>query len=280
MFADVTLARRIERAEAAMSTAMVAALGRRAGGGVFVEPVGEGYAICGGPGSPFNKIIGSGLEGESIDEAALDRAERMFQERGAGTRAEVCVLANPLVFDTFHRRGYRFETVEHVLGMALPPAFAADARERQAAVVSAVKSDDAVRVWMDVLVGGFAAPDVTATGVTGESFPEDVLRDAFSAYDGVEGFHRYLARIGGDVAGGAGMYVGQGIGILCGAATLPTFRSRGVQGALLSRRLEDAAAGGCDLAVVTTAPGSRSQQNAHRHGFSLLYARAVLTRQA
>lgn len=280
MFADVALARRIEHAEAAMSVAMIGAAGRRPAGTVFVEPVGEGYALYGGPGSPFNKIIGAGLEGESIDVTALDRAERMFQERGAGARAEVSVLANPDVFATLNRRGYRFETVEHVLGVALPASHAADARERQAASVSPAEGDEAARAWMEALVHGFAVPDVTETGVTAESFAEDVLRDAFSAYDGVGGFHRYLARIGGVVAGGAGMYVGQGIGILCGAATLPPFRRRGVQGALLRRRLEEAAAGGCDLAVVTTAPGSTSQQNAHRHGFSLLYARAILLRPA
>jgi GNAT superfamily N-acetyltransferase len=280
MFADVTLARRIERAEASMSTAMVGAAERRSGGGAFVEPVGEGYAIYGGPGSPFNKIIGAGLEGEALDEAALERAERVFTEHGAAARAEVSVLANPNVFEAFHRRGYRFETVEHVLAITLPADASASARSRDCADVSAVQGEAAARAWMDVLVDGFATPDVTATGVTGDSFPEDVLRDAFSAYDGVEGFHRYLARIDGRAAGGGGMFVCQGIGILCGAATLPRFRRRGVQAALLRRRLEDAAAGGCDLAIVTTAPGSRSQQNAHRHGFSLLYARAVLTRQA
>jgi hypothetical protein len=38
----------------------------------------------------------------------------------------------------------------------------------------------------------------------------------------------------------------------------------GVQTALLSARLADAAAAGCDIAVVTTQPGSKSQQNVQR----------------
>ena len=33
---------------------------------------------------------------------------------------------------------------------------------------------------------------------------------------------------------------------------------------------------GCDLAVVTTQPGSKSQENVQRRGFELLYTRAVL----
>jgi hypothetical protein len=52
-----------------------------------------------------------------------------------------------------------------------------------------------------------------------------------------------------------------------------------VHTALLSARLADAAAAGCDVAVIITQPGSKSQQNAQRHGFDLLYARAVLVKQ-
>jgi hypothetical protein len=56
-------------------------------------------------------------------------------------------------------------------------------------------------------------------------------------------------------------------------------RRRGVQTALLSARLAGAAAAGCDIAVVTTQPGSKSQQNVQRRGFDLLYTRAVLVKQ-
>ena len=59
---------------------------------------------------------------------------------------------------------------------------------------------------------------------------------------------------------------------------MPAHRRRGVQTALLSARLADAAAAGCDIAVITTQPGSKSQQNAQRRGFDLLYTRAILVR--
>ncbi len=280
MFADVAVARRIERAEAGMSASMVGAVSRRSGTEAFVEPIGEGYAIYAGPGSPFNKIIGAGLEGRPIDESALDRAERIFDAHGAAARAEICVLASPDVFAVFNRRGYRFETVEHVLGLRLPPASDVVALQQDRLAVSLADGESASRQWIDALVEGFAVPDVTETGVTGESFPADVLREIFSNYDGVTDFRRYLARVDGQVAGGGGLFTGNGVGILCGAATLARFRRQGVQAALLRRRLEDAAAAGCDLAVVTTAPGSKSQQNAQRQGFALLYARAVLVRAA
>jgi ribosomal protein S18 acetylase RimI-like enzyme len=88
----------------------------------------------------------------------------------------------------------------------------------------------------------------------------------------------YLARCQDTIAGGASMRITDGIAQLTGAATAPAFRRRGVQSALLSARLSDAHAAGADIAVVTTSPGSRSQQNVQRKGFQLLYTRAILVR--
>jgi hypothetical protein len=48
---------------------------------------------------------------------------------------------------------------------------------------------------------------------------------------------------------------------------------------MLSARLADARAAGCDVAVIVTQPGSKSHQNAQRSGFDLLYTRATLVRQ-
>ena len=47
------------------------------------------------------------------------------------------------------------------------------------------------------------------------------------------------------------------------------------QTTLLADRLRWAAAHGCDLAVVTTMPGSKSQENVLRRGFERLYTRAI-----
>jgi ribosomal protein S18 acetylase RimI-like enzyme len=90
------------------------------------------------------------------------------------------------------------------------------------------------------------------------------------------GLVRYLARVEGEPAGGASLRIAAGIAQLCGAATLPAQRRRGVQSSLLAERLEQAGAAGCDLAVVTTQPGSKSQENVQRLGFELLYTRAIL----
>ena len=89
------------------------------------------------------------------------------------------------------------------------------------------------------------------------------------------GVIRYAALRDGLMAGGASFRLAAGIAQLTGAATAPAHRRRGVQTALLSARPADAAAAGCDVAVVTTQPGSKSQQNVQRRGFHLLYTRAI-----
>jgi GNAT superfamily N-acetyltransferase len=72
----------------------------------------------------------------------------------------------------------------------------------------------------------------------------------------------------------------EGIAQLAGAATLPEHRRRGIQGALLAARLEAACRAGCELATVTTQPGSKSQENVQKQGFELLYTRAILVKEA
>jgi len=110
-----------------------------------------------------------------------------------------------------------------------------------------------------------------------EEFPREVIIEA--ELDSAEaGDVRYAALRDGVLAGGATIRLVDGIAQLTGAATVPAHRRHGIQTALLSARLADATAAGCDTAVIIVQPGSKSQQNAQRQGFDLLYTRAVLVR--
>jgi hypothetical protein len=85
-----------------------------------------------------------------------------------------------------------------------------------------------------------------------------------------------LAKRNGIAAGGASMRISSDIALMTGAATLKEHRRCGVQGARLARRICDAVSLGAQIAVITTSGGSSSQANAMRHGFNLLYSRAIL----
>ena len=90
----------------------------------------------------------------------------------------------------------------------------------------------------------------------------------------------FLARIEDKVVGGCGGRVipEARIAAFFGTATLPEYRGRGVQTALIAQRLHEAALAGCEYAVVSTNPGSGSQRNMERRGFRVAYTKPVMMR--
>jgi GNAT superfamily N-acetyltransferase len=277
LFTDTTLARRIEGAEARLSEGVVRrVIARRPGSGAFVLPVAEGVAVFGGPQSPFNKVIGAGFEG-APDPDQLAAVERACAERGGAVQAEVATLASPAFHAALTRRGYVAQGFENVLGR---PLHVGDDHLTTSAVEVTESTVDEFGCWMDVVVTGFDHPDATGAGSGVPPPPRAVVEEVMGDMAGAPGFRRYVARVGGDLAGGASWRLDEsGLAQLTGAATLPAFRRRGVQRALLAARLSAARAAGCDLAVITTQPGTQSQANAQRQGFVLLYARAILVRE-
>lgn len=275
LFPGTPLAARIERAESRfMADCAAAALLRRTDSRVFTIPIAGGFATFTSAGSPLNKVTGLGFGGP-LDEGALAAVERAFFDRGSHVQVEVSTLADPAIVQALTRRGYVLQGFENVLGLALTPAAAPPPSGIEVAE-SALADLDA---WLDLVVTGFASAD--AQGVAShESYERDQLAGVMADMASAEGLSRFVARRDGVAAGGASLRLGERAALLCGAATLPAHRRRGVQTALLAARLRVAAEAGCDVAVVTTAPGSKSQENVQRQGFALLYARAVLVRTA
>ncbi|WP_234490478.1 GNAT family N-acetyltransferase [Streptomyces sp. MBT33] len=273
-FCAVDMAERIERAEARlMSAAAEAARLRRGDDFGFALPVAGGVATFAEDDSPFNKIAGLGFDGVP-DAAALDDIERGFADRGAAVQAEVAHLADPAVGALLTDRGYRLTSFENVLGLALDDAYE---RGTPPGIDVRVCRDDEFDAWLDAVADGFAHPD--EQGVPShEEFPRQALANAERDF-AAAGVVHYIALRDGTVAGGGSLRVTDGVAQLTGAATAPAHRRRGVQTALLSTRLADAVAAGCDIAVVTTQPASKSQQNVQRRGFHLLYTRAILVKQ-
>ncbi|WIX91113.1 GNAT family N-acetyltransferase [Amycolatopsis sp. DG1A-15b] len=266
LFCDVGLAERIERAEARFVAACSDAARARTGGtGGFARPLAGGVASFAEADSPFNKVAGLGFAGLPED---FDQVEAAFAELGAPVQVELCHLADPSVGTFLTARGYRLESYENVLGRRLGgPVEAADGEVRPC-------RDDELETWLAAIAG---ASMVTDTGglPSHEDFTPGIIVNALRDMAGVR---RYTAERNGEFAGGASFRVTDGIAQFAGAATVPAHRRRGVQTALLRTRLAAATAAGCDVAIVTTLPGSKSQQNAQRQGFDLLYARAILVK--
>jgi GNAT superfamily N-acetyltransferase len=179
---------------------------------------------------------------------------------------------------TLTRRGYELVGFENVLGLRVHARMAQTLAEPSSDVTVSVASVAESSMWIDTVVTGFLHPDVFDGPPSHESTARDVLDRIFSDTVAAPGFERFLARRGDVVAGGASFRVQDGIAQLNGAATLPAHRRHGIQTALLRHRLGEAAKRGCDVAVVTTQPGSKSQENVQRAGFALLYVRAILVK--
>jgi GNAT superfamily N-acetyltransferase len=273
LFCDTALAGRIERVEVQLIALSNEAARRRGGTSGFVIPIAGGAASFAGKDSPYNKVAGLGFGGVP-DAPALDEIERAFAACGAPVQVELAHLADPGILAVLAGRGYRLESFENVLGRALT-----DDPERvmPPGVEVRLSAEDEFEVWLDVVAEGSVHPDTQGVPWHEEFSREAIIgaeRDSSEAGD-----VRYAALRDGGIVGGATMRIAEGVAQLTGAATVPAHRRRGVQTALLSARLADAAAAGCDVAVITTQPGSKSQQNAQRRGFDLLYTRAVLVKQ-
>jgi ribosomal protein S18 acetylase RimI-like enzyme len=189
-------------------------------------------------------------------------------------QVELAHLVDPAIGALLTDRGYRLTSFENVLGLALtgepetvtPPGV----EVRQS-------GEDEFEPWLDVVADGFAHPDAHGVG-SHEEFPREVLARAIRDLTAAAGVLRYVALRNGVLAGAASFRMAEGVAQLTGAATAPAHRRRGVQTALLTARLADATAAGCDIAVITTQPGSTSRHNAQRRGFDLLYTRAILVK--
>lgn len=276
LFCDIGLAARIELAEVRLITDGSAAAHRRNEDGAgFLKPVAGGVAAFAEDASPLNKVVGLGFGGMP-DDALLDEVEQAFADRGAPVQVELAHLADPAIAAALTERGYRLTSYENVLGLPLSAAYERFAPE---GIEIRSSSEEEFERWIEAVADGFAYPDTQGV-LSHEEFPREVIAAAVRDLVGAAGMKRYSAVRDGAVVGGASVRMTDGIAQLTGAATAPAHRRRGIQTALLAARLADAAAAGCEIAVVTTQPGSKSQENVQRQGFHLLYTRAILVKQA
>ncbi|GGM15937.1 GNAT family N-acetyltransferase [Deinococcus aerophilus] len=159
----------------------------------------------------------------------------------------------PQGWTVLSERGYALDYVLHV--------YVHDLKRRPAAPPGDLREEEPAG-WAAVAARGF--------GPGTEAIMDAVAR--------APGTRRFMAWLDGEPAAVAAMSMGEGVAAFHGTATLPPFRRRGVQTALLAHRLHVAAQAGADLASVFVTPGSGSERNVERAGFRLVGARLTVTR--
>jgi hypothetical protein len=263
IFADHDLSRRLERPEAIAGARFVEARRRLApeSEAEWIEVAGA-YAMFDGPDSPITQTFGLGLF-ETLDDEALGRIERFFQDRGATVNHEVSPLAGVPVFAKLAARGYRPVEFTSVMYQPLPRT-TASATARDTGIRVRVIDEGEQDVWSEVSARGWAAerPEL-------QKFLLGLGR-VLSASDGA---YAVIAEMDGTPVAAGMLRCEGGVALFGGAATVPEARRHGAQRALLEARMAIAMDVGCDLAMMCAEPGSASQRNAERQGFRIAYTR-------
>jgi GNAT superfamily N-acetyltransferase len=218
-------------------------------------------------GSPITQTFGLGLFAPASDDD-LAALEAFFAERGAEVFHEVSPIADAALMPSLVARGYR--PIELTSVMYRPVVLDGESGDRrpEAPRVRTVGDDDGA-TYAETAARGWSSE--------GEGFG-DMVRDFATVIASANGTRTFLAELDGQAVAAAALAMHAGVAILAGASTVPAFRGRGAQAALLAARLRAAAAAGCDLAMMGALPGSASQRNAERAGFRIAYTRIKWTR--
>jgi Acetyltransferase (GNAT) family len=260
-FADLALARRLEKAEARANVAFIEARAKAfpESGAEWIEVAGT-YAMFDGPTSPVSQTFGLGIFQANSNED-LDQIERFFTDRGTEVFHEVSPLADPGTFSLLNERGYQPIEFSSVLFRPISRDLVLSGLQNEKVKVRLTEAGEQ-EIWSDTAFRGWSE----FTELT------DFLRDMRKVNACSESLSFFAELDNQPVATGM-LSICDGVVLMAGASTIPEARRQGAQLALLEGRLRYGAEHGCDIAMMAALPGSASQRNAERHGFRIAYTR-------
>jgi GNAT superfamily N-acetyltransferase len=229
------------------------------------ENIGSGYAVFAGVDSPLTQAFGLGFDG-AVSDDEIARLEDFFRRRGAAVNVEVCHLSDMSLTTALTKRGYEVVEYSNVL---VKPIGRADLSEISCGAQIRQVAKDEVGMFAVTVTAGFIEDH--------EAAPSFV--DIFKVY-----FHQsncvcFGAFNGKQAVGGGALFITDNVAELGGTSTLPDHRNLGIHKGLIRGRLNLAIEKGCDLAMVTTLPGTISQRNFEKLGFRVVYARTKFSRK-
>jgi GNAT superfamily N-acetyltransferase len=204
--------------------------------------------------APLTRSIGVGLD-QPISEAEIVVMDEFFESRQAPSVVEISSRAHPDNWNLLRRAGFTLVKTESVLFRQLE-----DAEDFPLAPVTQALADERER-WAELLVTAFTDRDSLPPGA-------DIrLGRVFS------GFDSFLAWDEGKAAATGALILQDGLAFFAADATLPRHRRRGLQRALIQKRLEVARKAGATFAFVDVLNGTGSEQNYLNCGFYPAYQR-------
>ncbi len=221
--------------------------------------IADGVAVFTGPKMFANHAGGIGLE-TAVTARDLTKLEQFYAGVDMAASLQITSYASDAFLGLLAKRGYvvdgfRSNYVRNV--MRLP------SRRDGIEVVRVTRDLDAT--WGTAITVGFGSPP----GVT---------KRWNAMICAIENEHRFIAYVDGVPAGvGSLLTTDPGLAQFGGMTTVPAYRNRGVQAALLHARLAHARRLGCTLAMVSAISGNGSCRNIERAGFRFAHTAAIMT---
>ncbi len=214
------------------------------------------------PNTLFNRVVGVGEdEAESIADIVA-----WFHSFGIPPRFDICPL----------RRGKRLTTALHSHNLAPEPMASFTRRIMVSAVSSSPNQSDGDERDRDFTIRLVESDaDILAfIDIQIEIWPEDGFQregriQQLRASRGRSDIRRYLVWRDGRPVATAALALAPPVGWLSTGAVLEPARGRGIQSALIARRIADAAAANCTHIASLVSPESASERNLRRAGFAL-----------
>ncbi len=212
------------------------------------------------PVATFNRVIGLGLDAPADAASVAAIATHIRNAAAPVVQVQVAPFAEPAGIDALLGDAglQRAPQVWAKMGRST-----ADAPKPATELVLEAATPDSATEFATAVTLGFGLPPLFV----------DWLR----LLVGRERWNCYIARQGKAVVAGGAMYLGGRSAWLGAGATIPSARRLGAQGALIARRVADAAAAGKTHAFTETGVldgPNPSLANMYRSGFALMHERA------
>jgi hypothetical protein len=203
----------------------------------------------------YNSVLGVGPE--VLDDLETIRAFYREHDRKCALEIAPGRLTEPMALELAARG---FAMVEYHVGLArrLSPKDVSSFRAPEGVTIEEIDRNDTAKLdqFIDAYLEGW--------GMESAELEEGRLN--MRAARGNREWRYYLAFCDGQPAGTAILDVRGPTAMLGSASTRAAFRGRRVQAALIDRRIDDAAASGCDLLIGSANYGTSSMRNQQRAG--------------
>ena len=220
-----------------------------------------GALIAMGRGRYVNRAIGVSMN--ELSASDVEAIEQFFVDREVAPSLELSTWAPAPTIAALARRNFTpnwFRSVFAISPRSLDVTQSADLR------IDRVGEED-VELWLDVFARGFGADHQDTRAIS-----DEIARASYAS----QGSQTFIAHLGALTVGCGAVQIVDGVAWLGGAATIPGFRGRGVQSALVAHRLRVATDLGCELGAATAYSGGASARNLSRLGFQHTHTQVVV----